>query len=300
MQLDLLIGLGPLKVGEAALEESVACGVVLYETPPRDVQRLARSVKAAAAAAGVSCRFLAIDNSDRLDAENFAALTGPILLGEFVPNEGNLGFGKGHNRLMARAFGAGADHYLALNPDGFLHPDALRALLVQSALHQDFALIEARQFPNEHPKIYDPESLVTPWCSGACLMIPKRLHAEIGGFDNGFFMYCEDVDYSWRARLVDAPCVIAADAFFHHDILDRPQSDSARWHMAMSMQRLLSKWANGDMPPKLAASLAKMLSDAPMAIRRTGSSTGSPLGNPRCADVADFKHFFGFAPFRWT
>lgn len=273
---------------------SIACGVVLYETPPGDLERLDRSARTAVDAAGVSYCLLAIDNSDRLQAGDMPE--GARLL----PSEGNIGFGKGHNRLMEQAFRDGADAYLALNPDGFLHPGAIAALVRDMATTGGLALIEARQFPNEHPKVYDMETGETPWCSGACLLIPRQLHERIGGFDDGFFMYCEDVDLSWRARMSAAGCRMSADALFFHDVLDRPQSDFARWHMAISMRRLIGKWA-GRVPPKLVANVDGALEDAPEAVLAQGSEVPeAPDAACVRSGVADFSNFYGFAEFRWS
>ncbi|WP_125461667.1 MULTISPECIES: glycosyltransferase family 2 protein [Rhodomicrobium] len=279
---------------------SVVCGVVLYETPVEDLRRLAQSVRVAGEAAGLPCRLAAIDNSGRTTDAAFAEAVPGGIDAELYTHRGNIGFGRGHNLLMDAAFADGASHYLACNPDGFLHADAIKAMHARSSQFDDFALIEARQFPNEHPKLYDCAALTTPWCSGACLMVPRRLHAEIGGFDDGFFMYCEDVDYSWRARLAGAACIIAPDAFFFHDVQDRPDSRFARWHMALSMKRLMSKWLCGAAPLRLTTLLAEMLYDAPDEALRAGSRAGQPLGHPRCGEVADFRHYFGFAPFRWS
>jgi GT2 family glycosyltransferase len=279
---------------------SIVCGVVLYETPPEDLRRLAHAVRVAGDVAGVRCRLAAIDNSGRETEASFAEATAGSAGATLHAHEGNIGFGRAHNRLMEAAFADGADYYVLCNPDGFLHPAAVKALVSRSAQFDDFALVEARQFPNEHPKIYDFATLRTLWCSGACLLVPKPLHAEIGGFDDGFFMYCEDVDYSWRARLAGASCVIAPDAFFFHDVLDRPASDFARWHMALSMRRLLSKWISGIVPPPLTRSVDEMLADAPDEALRIGSRPGEPLDHPQCGEIANFRHFLGFAPFRWT
>ena len=118
-----------------------------------------------------------------------------------LPNErGNIGFGAGHNALMRAAFDEGANVYVAVNPDGMLHPDAIGALVRTVQAHSGLALVEALQFPMEHPKIYDPETLDTPWVSGACLALSRQAFDKLGGFDESFFIYCEDVDLSRRAR----------------------------------------------------------------------------------------------------
>lgn len=272
----------------------IACGVVLFETPVEDLERLDRSARTSADVAGVTYSLLAIDNSDQVQAADMPAEA------QLLPSEGNIGFGKGHNRLMEQAFRDGAEGYLALNPDGFLHPEAIAALVRYRDATQGLALVEARQFPNEHPKIYDSVTGETPWCSGACLLIPRPLHERIGGFDDGFFMYCEDVDLSWRARMSAMGCRMAADALFFHDVLDRPQSDFARWHMAISMRRLIAKWARR-VPPKLVANVDAALEDAPETVLNQGSEVPkSPDAAYVRSGVADFSNFYGFAEFRWS
>ena len=100
---------------------------------------------------------------------------------------------------MDTAFSFGTDIYIAANLDGAFHRARLKSRQMMQA--QDYrALIDAIQFPVEHPKIYDPVTFETPWASGACLAIPHDIFKKIRGFDDTFFMYCEDVDLSWRAR----------------------------------------------------------------------------------------------------
>ncbi len=52
-------------------------------------------------------------------------------------------------------------------------------------------------------------------CGAACLM-PKRVFDELGGFDEAFFFSHEDVDLSYRARLLGYRCRYVADAVVRH------------------------------------------------------------------------------------
>jgi len=52
--------------------------------------------------------------------------------------------------------------------------------------------------------------------SGAAVGYRKTMLADIGLFDERFFMYCEDVDLAFRAQLAGYRCVYAPPAVVHH------------------------------------------------------------------------------------
>lgn len=112
--------------------------------------------------------------------------------------KGNLGFGRAINAAL---HGIETPYVLVLNQDAIPEPGALN-LLWQTAQDDDDAVAawEMRQIPYEHPKDYDPVTGDTGWCSGAAVLLRTQALRQVHGFEPRFFMYCEDVDLSWRLR----------------------------------------------------------------------------------------------------
>ena len=110
----------------------------------------------------------------------------------------NKGFGYGNN--MA-AFSGNSEYLLFLNTDTELKKDTLKKI-EEEVLKADknIGIFELKQTPYEHPKFYDPYTGYTSWASGACMIFKRKLFEAIRGFDNNMFMYCEDVEISYRVR----------------------------------------------------------------------------------------------------
>lgn len=126
----------------------------------------------------------------------------------------NLGSAEGNNRQWDEV---DTDLVFILNPDTVVAPDCLLEL-TEPLSDPRVGIVEARQLPIEHPKDYDPVSGDTSWASGACSMVPSAVIREIGGYDSrSFFLYCDDVDFSWRVRLAGYRVVHRPSARVFHD-----------------------------------------------------------------------------------
>lgn len=124
------------------------------------------------------------------------------------------GFGESHNFAFRTL--KPSEPFLIINPDTFLHKDAIKNLLNTYNSKKDIGIVEPRQLPFAHPKEYDHKTKETPWASGSCMLINPKAFEEIGGFDGNFWMYTEDVDLSWRMWLADYKVLHEPTAVVYH------------------------------------------------------------------------------------
>jgi GT2 family glycosyltransferase len=267
-------------------------GIVTYGTTTAQVERIIRSLQVAGGRAkktiDVTIRIL--DNGSLYDPGRLPADVDYESSGE------NIGFGEGHNRLMRVAFANDADVYIAANPDGAFHADCLRHLVETHRAVGGRALVEALQFPLEHPKYYDPISFRTSWVSGACLLIPREIWRSVDGFDPEIFLYCEDVDLSWRARRAGFETLTCPKALFWHDLSDREDESWRMREMLIASRYLAFKWDN----PAFRAWAEGLLVERRLVLSMDDLP---PLDDlpviEDAADIADFSRELHYSMVRW-
>ena len=172
------------------------------------------------------------------DAESITARAG----GRYLPLPSNPGYGGGMNAGVA-ALPDSVSWVLLSNPDVVVHTGAIDTLLAAgetddrigavgpAVLNSDGTVYpSARQVPSlrlgighalfvnlwqdnpwtrryRHDADTAPVPRDTGWLSGSCLLVRRTAFEQLGGFDEGFFMYFEDVDlgmrlaqHGWRIR----------------------------------------------------------------------------------------------------
>lgn len=133
-------------------------------------------------------------------SENFICNYNGIDNVKFIYNffNANLGSAKGHNTLAKQC---DCDYIMDLNPDVIVSPQFFRFMLEPFADNK-VGIVEARQSPIEHQKEYSVKTLETDWATTACVLINFKAFKDVNGFDDiSFFLYCDDVDFSFRLRL---------------------------------------------------------------------------------------------------
>jgi len=265
-------------------------GIVLFENSPAELDRLARSLTASELGPDLQIEVRALDNSPTATLES----TVMAVLGRdgYRWTGTNRGYGATHNLGMAEAFAAGADAYLCLNPDAVLHPRCLRELWT-TASSPDTGLVDARTFPEEHPKPYDPETGDTPWCTGTALLVRPSAFSDGGGFDERLFMYGEDGELSWRVRAAGLRTRTAPGAFVNHWVEHRPLTLERELRVLRSAVYLGRKW--GD--ERFATRYARLYQ---ARAGRPPDLEGSPSPVSAAARrFADLTHGLRFARSRW-
>lgn len=154
--------------------------------------------------------------------------------------EQNTGFARGNN-LAIEAASARSEWIALINPDAFAAPRWLEALLAAAESRPDFAVFGSKLVNAADSSLLDgtgdachisglvwrtahgvPVSalgesaceIFSP-CAAAALYRRSAL-LDVGGFDEDFFCYAEDVDLGFRLRLAGYRCLYVPQSVAHH------------------------------------------------------------------------------------
>ena len=149
----------------------------------------------------------------------------------------NLGFAGGNNH--AAQYGRG-EYIIFLNADAFPSPDWLAQIYDATKRHPNSFFASRLIMANEPEKLdgewnvyhtsglvwrkshnqpltqaFPVEKEVFSACAAASIY-PRRVFEELGGFDEDFFSYVEDIDLDFRLQLQGFSCIYLPTAVVHH------------------------------------------------------------------------------------
>ena len=214
--------------------------MVVTHNSERDVAACIESLRAAGAA-----RVIVVDSASGDGTLDIARLAGA----EVIALDDNRGFGAAANRGVA----ASTSDFVAIsNADLVVDAGVIDACVEAMESHPSAAVVgpridrpdgtrypSARTFPrlgtalghgllafiapsNRYSRRYrrddwDPtETVAVDWVSGTFLLARRRALSGVGGFDESYFMYVEDVDLCWRLRAAGWDTLLAPMARVVH------------------------------------------------------------------------------------
>ncbi|MDQ3741830.1 MAG: glycosyltransferase family 2 protein, partial [Actinomycetota bacterium] len=224
-----------------------------------------RSMTAALAATGLESEIVVVDNASSDDSRDVVRREFPEVA--LVENDENLGFPAAVNCGIARTTG---EWIVLLNNDATIEEDALRRVFGRP-IPDDVGAIAMQMRFASRPDLVNSAGIgldvlgiaydrllgeptegeagrpaeVFGACGGAAIYRRTMLDA-IGGIDSRIFLYLDDVDVAWRARMAGWRALYAPDAvvWHHHSATTRHGSDFKYFHVGRNRVRLLARNAD--------------------------------------------------------
>ncbi|MEU0315205.1 glycosyltransferase [Nocardioides sp. NPDC006273] len=152
----------------------------------------------------------------------------------------NTGFGAGCNLGAAAALAEGAEVLLFLNPDATIDTESAVRLVAavdaeplllagptvlgsdgevaSAGLDLDLETGTMRPWRRraQHSRSQRPEAETLPWITGACFAVTRELWERVGGFDERYFLYWEDVDLCARVQALGGRVAVIDGATATH------------------------------------------------------------------------------------
>jgi len=208
------------------------CLSAIYKTPP-----------------SYPFELIVVDNASEDGVRKFLSDKFPKV--RIIGNNYNVGFARANNQGLSKAKG---ECILFLNPDVVPKPEAIDKLVEFMMQHKDAGCVggkllnpdgslqfSCRRFPTFFNVFFGRRSLLTKlfpnnrisknflltdldynkvqkvdWVMGACMMTRKEVLERIGGFDEDYFLFVEDVDFCYRLRKANLSTYYLPDAQFFH------------------------------------------------------------------------------------
>lgn len=217
----------------------------------------------------IAYEMIVVDNDSR--DGTVAALKDAYPAMRIIANPDNRGFAKAVNQALAVTCGR---NVLLLNSDTIVRDQALATMVAYLDDHTDVGAVSCKQWTGDghlnqtcfpFPSIRDhliysaPFQRIAPsmqmaaaatqtvdctqsqdvdWANGACLMVRRSLLQQLGGLDEAFFMYFEDVDLCRRLHQQGYRVRHLAEAEIIHFIGCSSRRDRERLQLVWEFSRI--------------------------------------------------------------
>lgn len=180
-------------------------------------------------------RIYVVDNSSSDELREVIVQFEPKV--EYIFGQGNIGYGSAHNIAIKKSIASGAKYHIVINPDIYFENGTVEALAQYMDANSDVGQVMPRVvYPNGELQYlckllptpmdligrrfvpfknyvekrnyrfemrasgYD-KAMDVPFLSGCFMFLRVDALAKTSGFDDNYFMYCEDIDLCRRIGL---------------------------------------------------------------------------------------------------
>lgn len=216
-----------------------------------------------------------IDNSSTDELRDFFKGYSRV---HYIHNHLNLGYGAAHNIAIRNAIDAGADYHVVLNPDVYWSEDVINYLLNFMQDNKDVGLVMPKVlYPNGEiqylckllPTPFDlfrrrfitglstinsqdfdyelrwtgyDKIMKVPSLSGCFMFMRCSVLEKVGGFDERYFMYAEDIDLCRRiGEIADTVYNPNVSVFHEYDKGSYKNKKLLKYHIR-SIFKYFNKW----------------------------------------------------------
>ncbi len=215
---------------------------------------------------------------------------------QLIKNQGDMGYAGAENIGFAAAVQQGVDYVYLLNQDASVDPSFLRKIVAYAEAHPQAAVLQSRimlqQTPvllntqgnalhflgfgfcdgyRKTPEVAAKSALKMFYASGAGVLIRVAAAKHIGLFVSEYYMYHEDVDLSWRARLAGYGVAYVPDSVIYHRYEFSRSIKKFYW---MERNRLFTHFVNLRIPTILLTLPALLVMEVGTLVFATRSGWG--------------------------
>lgn len=253
----------------------IILSVVTYNNPISMLDNLVQSTKKTA----VNLKVVFIDNSNNPLIKEYCAKQNI----DYLLSGGNVGFGKAHNMVM-KEFAGKAKYFIVSNPDIVIHEGALENLTrfmdenqdvtlsvplvlnpdgtiqhVHKRLPSPLVFFGRRFFPGSLKKLiqrkldlYELQDqtfdhpIEVPSMSGCFMFFRYKSMIQVGGFDENYFMYVEDIDITRKSQSIGHTVIFPAAKVTHLWTRGSYFNFKLMWINIQSIYYYFTKWGPDD------------------------------------------------------
>lgn len=225
----------------------------------------------------ISKRIYIIDNgvaaSSCVEVNSFKTFIKDMKDVDYIDLDSNVGFGKGHNQVLNLI---DSDYHAIVNPDILLCEDSFFKIIQWMDTNRDIGMTiplltdEEGKMQNVYRReltVFDmfnrmvlksafkkraqkhimqdmdyTKPFQVPFGQGSFLVIRSELFKELGGFDDNFFMYCEDADLCKRVNQVSKLMYYPGTRVIHKWEKGSHKNRVLFKYHVESMKRYFRKW----------------------------------------------------------